>query len=251
MHRLFVFCLILGPSLLLACSDELVMTIRVMVPDDQGRETPLAGTRLFFLPYDRDSVLRDLERQAPTPRPDTGRLDSLLGLFREPFVRYVGLTASRERVARAMDSVEARLTDLSSDVPERARLLEVSRKLQDSLTGLEAPLERARRRLDGVRGVLPEAESLRRRVAAWQDTAYRGLDSVTRLLLRSTRRDQVIDSTDAAGWATLSLEPGAWWVFARAVNVLDPNAQWSWNVRITSDTLILNSANGHSRPRLR
>lgn len=249
MRQLIPLCLILFPTLLAACGENQV-TVRVMIPDVQGRETPVAGVRLFILPYDRDSVLRELERQAPTPRPDTARLDSLLRLFREPFVRYVDLTAGRDRLTHARDSLETRLTDLPEDAPERAGLLAASLVRVDSLLTLESELEIARQHLDEVRRVLPEAESLRRTLAAWEDTAHRGIDSVARVLVRSTHRDPIDELTDHAGWATISLERGDWWVVARALNVLDPNAQWSWNLRITTDTIILNPANGRSRPRL-
>ncbi len=248
MRSLTCLCLLIVPMFLLGCEDDQA-TIRVMIPDVQGRETPVPGVRLFFFPYDRDSALRELEAQAPTPRPDTSRLDSLLQLFREPFVRYVSLGAERERLTRERDSLESRLAQMSDDAGERLGVTTALQERHDALRLLGPDVERARLELDAVRHVLPEAESLRTALAAWEDSAHRGIDSVNRILVRQTHRDPIIESTGPAGWATVTLEPGDWWVVARAVNVLDPNAQWVWNLRIMTDTTILNPENGQSRPR--
>jgi len=248
MRLLTVLCLMIVPALLGGCEDDQV-TIRVMIPDVQGRETPVAGVRLFFFPYDRDSALRELEHLAPTPRPDTARLDSLLGTFRGPFVRFVSLGAQRERLSQERDSLDNRLALLPVDAPERPALTTALKERHDALLQLEPDLERARVELDAVRHVLPEAESLRTTLAVWEDSAHRGIDSLNRILVRRTRRDPIVESTGPAGWVTIALEPGDWWVVARAVNVLDPNAQWVWNLRITTDTTILNPQNGQSQPR--
>ena len=64
------------------------MAVRVSIPGPDSVETPVTGVGVVALPYDRDSVLRQLEARAPTPRPDTAPLDSLFAAFRGPFTAY-------------------------------------------------------------------------------------------------------------------------------------------------------------------
>ena len=60
----------------------------------------------------------------------------------------------------------------------------------------------------------------------------------------------IVDSTRADGRTRIKLKRGVWWVTARAVNVLDPNREWYWNIRVTGDTVRLNPKTGRVRPRL-
>ena len=214
--------------------------MQVLIPNEYGVETPVAGARLTFLPYDRDSVLTALESRFATPRPDTSRLDSLFQAFREPFGSYLRLAADYERVTRTRDS----LADAGASPASL-------RPLTDSLGRLEPGLAAARRDLDRVRILMPAAESLRGRMAAWEDSASLEYDSVARYLIRQSIRDVVTDSTDAAGWRTVKLKQGTWWLYVRAINVNDPNAQWYWNVPVVGDTIVLSPANGRSRWRLK
>lgn len=230
---------ILAVLFLAACGQDEV-TVQVLIPNERGVETPVAGARLAFLPYDRDSVLRAFDDLATSPRPDTSRLDSLFQAFRVPFGRYLALAADHERVSRARDS----LTEAGANPA-------TLQSLTDSLDRIAPSLAAARRDLDKVRALMPAADSLRLQVAAWEDGAYTGYDSVTRALVRQSHRDVVNDSTGPTGWKTVKLKKGTWWLYVRAININDPNSQWYWNVPVAGDTIILSPANGHSRPRLR
>ncbi|HKP50243.1 MAG TPA: hypothetical protein VJU17_09535, partial [Gemmatimonadales bacterium] len=68
-------------------------------------------------------------------------------------------------------------------------------------------------------------------------------------LARSQGRDAVTDTTGATGWARLTLPPGHWWIYARAWDTSDPNAEWYWNVPVQEDTVLLSSRTGRRRPR--
>lgn len=185
-------------------------------------------------------MLTALDAIAATPRPDTRRLDSLFAAFRAPFGRYLSLAADHERVERVRDSL------VEAGAPPGS-----FQALTDSLDRLAPLLASARGNLDRVRGLMPVADSLRLVVAAWEDSAYASYDSVTRALVRQSYRQVVNDSTGPAGWQTVKLKKGTWWLYVRAINVNDPNAQWYWNVPVTGDTIILSPANGRSRPRFR
>lgn len=202
---------------LLACGPDQI-SIQVMIPDDAGVEAPLPGARLVLVPYNRDSILQVLENRAPSPRPSTTELDSLFQAFREPFNAY--LTASR-------------------------------RLREDSTAGTVAAAERARQELARVRALVsPRADSLRTRIAAWEDTAFAAYDSITASLVRR-QQPAVIDSTRADGWATVTVPGKNWWITARAINLQDPNTEWYWNVPAAGDTIRLSPQNGRARPRFR
>jgi hypothetical protein len=202
---------------LLACGSDQV-TVQVIVPDDAGVEAPVPGVRLLVVPYNRDSILQALENRAPSPRPSTSELDSLFQAFRGPFNAY--LTASR-------------------------------RLREDSTPAAAAAAEEARQALARVRKqVTPRADSIRARIAAWEDTAFASFDSITGALIYRGK-PAVVDSTRSDGWATVPVPGKRWWLTARAINLQDPNTEWYWNVPVTGDTIRLTPQNGRTRPRFR
>jgi len=204
-----------------------------------------------LLPYDRDSLLRELESRAPTPRPSTARLDSLFQEFRGPFTELLRASERADRLRGARDSVRARLDALTRDDPSYSALYDRHRTLEDSLTQAIAEVEGRRATLASARErVAPEVDSLRAEIRTWQDIAYRSYDSITSALARRTADGALTDSTGADGWATVKVPSGGWWIYARAVNLLDPNAEWYWNLPVVGDTIRLSPSNGRSRPRI-
>jgi len=190
-------------------------------------ETPVTGVGVVALPYDRDSVLRQLEARAQTPRPDTAPLESLFAAFRGPFTAYSAVTL---RLGKLRDSVA------------EAKAGPDSLRLADSLRATEARAEHARGELDRARrDFVGRSDSLRRRMRQWEDSTYQGWDSVVQGLARRSGRAAVTDTTGSQGWAHLKLAPGRWWVYARSWDAEDPNAEWYWNTPVTNDTLLLSS----------
>jgi hypothetical protein len=221
--------------LLAACRPDQV-TVSVHIPGEDGVETPVPGVRLVVLPYDRDSVLSMLEARAPTPRPSTAALDSLFQAFRLPFNEYLRLALASARLRAAADSAGGAL----------------AAALADSAAALTVEADRARETLAEWRDRIgPASDSLRRRIFAWEDTAFRSYDSATAAMVRSRRRKPITDSTGADGRVTVAVPSGAWWLTARAVNIQDPNAEWYWNVPVSGDTIRLNPTTGRARPRYR
>jgi hypothetical protein len=190
-------------------------------------ETPVTGVGVVALPYDRDSVLRQLEARAQNPRPDTAPLESLFAAFRGPFTTYSAVTL---RLGKLRDSVA------------EAKAGPDSLRLADALRATEARAERARAELDRARrDFVGRSDSLRRRMRQWEDSTYQGWDSVVQGLARRSGRTAVTDTTGSQGWAHLKLAPGRWWVYARSWDAEDPNAEWYWNTPVTKDTLLLSS----------
>ncbi|MEO6055618.1 MAG: hypothetical protein ABI860_08980 [Gemmatimonadales bacterium] len=235
---------------LVACESPRQVSVRVSIPGPDTVETPVTGVGLVALPYDRDSVLRELEARARTPRPPTAPLESLFAAFRGPFTAYSTITF---RVARLRDSlamVQARLDTLPRDAASYGPLYAAFGRLTDSLAAAQERVERARATLDRARrDFVGRSDSLRFRMRQWEDSTYQGYDSVVQGLSRRAAREAVTDTTGAEGWATLTLAPGRWWVYARSWDATDPNGEWYWNVPVDSDTLLLSSRTARRQPR--
>ena len=226
--------LFLAAAALAGCHTDRKVAVRVSIPDADSRETPAAGVGVIALPYDRDSVLASLEARARTPRPSTAALDTLFAGFRGPFAHYTKLSY-----------LAGQLRDTVEQQGERA-----DPKLRDSLLSLERQVTHARSELDRARThFLSRSEPLRTAIQQWQDSTYRGWDSIVERLTRSSGRDAVTDTTDQTGWAHFSLGPGHWWLYATAWDTGDPNAVWYWNVPVDDDTLLLSSRTGRRKPR--
>ncbi len=207
------------------------MTVKVTLPDLDGVETPASGVPVVALPYNRDSLLADLERAQGTPRPNMAALDSLFAEFRGPFVEH--FRAGRA-LAAVRDSVDG------GSLPASA------------LAAPSARVDRSRAQLESVRAsVGPRADSLRAAVRAWEDSTYRTFDSLVKDLAERARRKPVVDTTDATGHAELRIPASStdWWVTATSWDVTDPNMSWYWNMKLTGDTTVLDSRSGRRRPR--
>jgi hypothetical protein len=235
---------------LVACERPRDVAVRVSIPGPDSVETPVTGVGLIALPYDRDSVLAALERSATTPRPDTVALDSLFRAFRVPFGSYTGTIQRTERLRDSLDMLRTRLDSLPRDTPDYRGLYARFSRLEDSLTAGQKRTERARQDLDRARAAFIErSESLRARIRNWEDSTYRGYDSITRNLAARRRQDPRTDTTGGDGWARFQLPGGDWWIYGRSWDATDPNAEWYWNLPVTDDTLLLSSRTGRQRRR--
>jgi hypothetical protein len=86
-------------------------------------------------------------------------------------------------------------------------------------------------------------------VRRWEHSTYAGYDTIVRGFARDRLRMGIADTTGATGWASLALNNGRWWIYARSPDPQDPNFQWYWNVPASGDTLRLRPANGRHLPR--
>ncbi len=226
------------------------VAVRVSIPDPASTETPAAGVGVVALPYNRDSVLKSLEARAHAPRPDTAALDSLFARFRGPFTAYTAISYAEGALRDSLRLLRGRLDSLPRQAPEYATLSAGYARMSDSLLRIEGRAHRARVALDRARiDFVGRSESLRSAVRHWEDSTYRGYESIVESLAKARRREPVTDTTDATGWAHFTLAPGTWWIHARAWDTSDPNSQWYWNIPATGDTILLSSRSGQRRPR--
>ena len=224
--------------------------MRVSIPGPDTAETPVTGVGIIALPYDRDSVLRQLESRARTPRPPTAPLESLFTAFRGPFTAYSALTFRLTRLRDSLAAAKGALDTLPRDAPAYGQSYAVFGRLTDSLKTTQEHAERARGDLDRARREFAErGDSLRLRMRQWEDSTYRGYDGIVQGLAHRARHEGVTDTTGADGWAKVTLAPGRWWVYARSWDATDPNAEWYWNVPVDGDTLLLSSRTARRQPR--
>lgn len=213
--------------------------MRVSVPDLDGTDTPLAGVVVTFLPYDRDGILAELENQAG-PRPHTQELDSLFRRFRTPYAVYVRTSERARTTRRLYDSLLAVRGADDAEV----------RGLADSTARIDLELAKARAVLDAVRdSVGPVIARLRDDSRQWEDTTYREFRRLARNAGRGFFARPFADTTDQGGWASIQLVGRKWWITARALDPVDPNSEWYWNLPLDGDTVYLDSRTGRHRPR--
>jgi hypothetical protein len=235
---------------LVACQRERDISVRVSIPGPDSLETPAAGLGVVALPYDRDSVLASLEARAPIPRPPTAALESLFAKFRGPFTAYTSTTYAAGKLRDSLSQVRKQLDTLSRQAPQYRVLQRQVLLLRDSVAAANTRAERARVALDRARSqFVSRSESLRTRVRLWEDSTYQGYDSIVENLTKQRHQDAATDTTGPTGWAHFTLGPGKWWLYARAWDTSDPNAEWYWNVPVDDDTLLLSSRTGRRRPR--
>ena len=242
--------MLLAGAALAACEGSRDVAVRVSIPAPDSTDTPVSSVGVVALPYNRDSVLGGLEAAAKTPRPATARLDSLFAGFRGPFSRYSAATVRLGRLRDSVAGLTGRLDSLPRNAPDYGRLYAALEGLSDSVKAAETEANAARTALDRARAsFVTESESLRAAVRHWEDSTYRGYDSIVRNLAARRRQDPVTDTTDARGWATFNLRSGPWWIYARSWDAGDPNAEWYWNVPVESDTVLLSAQTGKRQPR--
>jgi hypothetical protein len=232
-----------------ACERPRDLAVRVSIPGPDSVETPVTGIGLVALPYDRDSILSQLDAKAKSPKPATGPLDSLYARFRGPFVEYSSATFRLGKLRDSVAMAQHALDSLGRDTPEYGMLYARFGRLNDSVAAADARTKTAHTALDKARQTLvTQSESLRAAVRQWEDSTYRGYDSIVRGLTRG--RDAVTDTTGPDGWAHLHIGPGKWWIYARSWDATDPNAEWYWNVPVAADdTVMLSSKTGRRQPR--
>ena len=224
--------------------------MRVSIPDPASTETPAAGVGVVALPYDRDSVLASLEARARSPRPDTAALDTLFARFRGPFTAYTAVSYAEGALRDSLRLLRERLDSFPRQAPQHRTVLADYSRMAESLRQIEERARRARVALDRARlDFVSRSEGPRNAIRQWEDSTYRGYDSIVEQLARSRRRQPITDTTDATGWAHFTLAPGTWWIHARAWDTSDPNSQWYWNISAAGDTILLSSRTGRQRPR--
>jgi len=234
---------------LAACTGRDV-TIEIAIPGTDSVEAPAPNVGFVALPYDRDSVIRELERATPRPAALTRELDSLFQVFRGPFASYADAAFRSRTIERSLEMIRARLDSLPRSATSYDSLYRLFAARSDSLKRLQHERDEAQAALRRVReAVGTRIDSLRSQMSRWEDSAYRDYESITRDLTSGLGREPIADSTGPDGRAKLHLPVGDWWIYARSWDPGDPNREWYWNVPARGDRIILDRATGRRVPR--
>jgi hypothetical protein len=232
------------------CSGPQEVAVRVSIPGPDAVETPASGVGVVALPYDRDSVLKSLEARATRPRPYTAQMDTLFARFRGPFVAYTTASYAAAKLMDSLIKLKPQLDTLGHETPQYNALRARFGRLSDSLATIDARSKRAQATLRRARSeFVTRSETLRVAIRQWEDSTYRGWDSIVESLSKRRGVEPVTDTTDGTGWARFTLPQGRWWLYARAWDTSDPNSQWYWNVPLNGDTVLLSSRTGRRQPR--
>jgi len=210
----------------------------------------VAHLQLVALPYNRDSLLAAYEARSPRPARETRQLDSLFSAFRGPFGAYAAAAYRVQALERSLGYLKARLDSLPRQSPAYDSLYRIFASQSDSSAPAHKRRDDAQRELSLARVKLsPGIDSLRQLMSRWEDSTYRGYDSITKVLGSGIGREPIGDSTGTDGKVTLRLPRGTWWVYARSWDAWDPYSEWYWNVPIVGDHMVLDRSNGRRLPR--
>lgn len=235
--------------ILTACGGRKVR-IDVAIPGPDSVDAPVAGLPLILLSYDRDSIITLLESRAAAPVSTTRPLDSLFQAFRGPFAAYARAALRTRKLEDSLSQLRVRLDSLPRTAPDYAELYRRFAIMSDTLKSATARREKSRADLDRVRAALgPRIDSLRDRMSRWQDSTYKGYDSIVGKLNDRIGQQPIPDTTGTDGSTTVTLPNGSWWVYARSWDAEDPNAEWYWNVPVTGDRVVLDRRTGKRRAR--
>ena len=210
----------------------------------------MAHLQLVALPYDRDSVLATFTQRNPRPEREARQLDTLFAAFRIPFGIYAAAAYKLQSLQRSAAYLKARLDSLPRQSPAYDSLYRIFARGTDSIAGAQKRRDDAQRELSMSRVKLsPRIDSLRQLMSRWEDSTYRGYDSITKVLGSGLGREPISDSTGSNGKVTLRLARGPWWIYVRSWDAWDPYSEWYWNVPATGERVVLDRSNGHRQPR--
>ena len=129
---------------LIACERPRTVAVRVSIPGTDSVETPITGIGLVALPYDRDSVLGALARNARSPRPDTVELQRLFHEFRGPFTAYTATAFAAGQLRDSLERLKARLDSLPRGSDEYRERYAAFGRMKLNVARISEPREKER-----------------------------------------------------------------------------------------------------------
>lgn len=224
--------LLLGST---ACSSPEVVVEAAIVQESTGETRALADLPIRLLPYDRDVVFDSLEAAADTPEPSIP--PDLLAAQQEVREAQEAHSEAEARWQTARDSLRV-LSDATQRMtqqglrgtPQYTRAFEAFNALEPQVNQLQSQAEAAFERFTELQtATIERADSLRIAREGWADEAFRDFQQVVDARLERSGREELADTTNAAGVANFRAPAGQWWVYARYTL---PYEELYWNVPI-------------------
>lgn len=218
------------------CEQDTRVAVEVSWEDDG----PVADLAITALPFDPDALLDSLAAGADAPAPTFPALEAEMRDYHRPDPDpYEEINrpwlALRDTVRLLADSlIERDRTD-----PGYTADYERFRALYARLAERAGERDRALRNVNGdhlalARRAAAAADSLR----AWEYQAYAGYPDAAAAAVVHSGRSVVEGTTDRHGRLTLRVQPGRWWLVARAADPANPFLEYYWNVSVTATRVV-------------
>jgi len=235
---------------LTACNRSTQLAVRAVSEGIDGEEVARNQQVIRLLPYDRDSLFDVLTTSAsePEPQPPTDliNLRDSVAVAQEQWTRAEG---AWNDMRSQMQQLTDRMENMNRASTEYAQAYRQFDDLDRQVRRLDRDKQRYFDRFTALQGQYrARADSFNAVYEAWGDVAFDRYSEIVDSLLEARDIEELVDTTDAGGWAYFSAPRGTWWVHTRAALVFD---ELYWNVVYTSaggvDTLVLNNANAQIR----
>lgn len=226
----------LGVSLaLVACGPgEVVVSAQLETQDPETGETvqrPIDGLMVQLVPFDRDFIFDSLARQAPRPEPEVPaeiriRQDSMLAAQEQWRTAENQALAMRENLQR----ISSEMQQYSPAEARYRQLFAQFGDIESRLVQAERTRDQAFDRYDTLqRELLGDLDQIRVAQETWEDEAFARYPDVVAARLQETRREILVDTTDASGVARFRAAPGDWWAYGRQALATE---ELYWNIRV-------------------
>ena len=213
---------------------QVVVTMQVDQPNPDGEGTvtsPISGTEVTVLPFDRDAVFDSLTKAFSTPEPPIPQelLDAREEVaqaqqkWQQATQRWNTLRDTLQKITETMKQYsrgESRYVALFREFQEfDSQLGRVEKSMNDSFKQFT----------DLQNATIRQSDSIRIQKDNWADEAFAEVDDIFLAKMRASGLEGAVDTTDANGVArnNLKLKPGKYWITARYEL---PYTELYWNV---------------------
>lgn len=230
------------------------VTVRVMSGAEGGESTPVEDTEVTFVPYDRDSIFDELSARAEEPEPEPSEeLESAIQEVVDARREWRQAEQDWTRLRDSLKSLRSQMEGLDRTSREYLELFDRFEALETRVNELSAQKDRLFARFDSLQtATVDRQDSLRAVIQSWEEQAFRDYVPITDSILEERGIEEIPrDTTDADGYATVTLPGGEWWVFTRSTP--GPYEELYWNEHVVpgqTDTLVLDRENAEVRLQL-
>lgn len=244
--------LLLGTA---ACSSPEVVAEAAIVQESTGETVALQDLPIRLLPYDRDAIFDSLEAASPTPEPQIP--PDLLQQRQAVIEAQQEHSVAEARWASLRDSLvtlSERTTQMGQqglrNTPQYRQAFEAFTRLEGEEARVKQEADAAFARFSELQAAtIARQDSVRVVRETWAEEAFRDFQDVVEAKLEASGREELADTTNAAGVAVFPARNGQWWVYGRYAL---PYEELYWNepIEVTGDStyIRLNEENAELRP---
>jgi hypothetical protein len=259
MNRLpSIFATLAAAAILTACgSGEVVVVAQLEgAAGEAGAQegVVLRDLEVYLLPYDRDVIFDSLERAYPEPEPpipDT--ILKLQGAIAAAQREWQQAEASWAALRDSLQTINQQMQGLGRTEARYVLLFREFDAVERSVTTAERQSQQAFNRFTSLQTELGnQSQEVQLVRELWADEAFAEVETVIAARLKAAGRDEVADTTTAAGTARFRPKPGRWWVHAR-YGLPYEELYWNIPVEVTRGDPVevrLTRANAQVRPKL-